>query len=1422
MKLIHTATTRPVSVISAVFLLALFGVLALYRVPVQLKPTIDQPEITVNTTFRGAAPQEVEQQVTDRIEEKLNSVENVKKITSTSQEGRSSITLEFDWGVNKDLASIDILKKLNLVEDLPEDADEPIISAISSDEAQPIMWMLIKGNLPVNTMRKYADDLIAPRLKRVAGVGDLRQFGGQEREIHVILDHRALNARGLSIAQVRDALSNENRNVRGGHVDEGKRRWAVRTVGQFSAVKEIENVIIAKNGGVPVYVKDVAEVIDSFEERDAVIKEHGVPTVGFGVIKKTGTNTLTVIEGVRRAVAELNQHLEPRGMQLQPVYDETEYIRDAIALVTQNLRFGAFLAVFVLLFFLHSLSSTLIIGFSIPISLIGTFIVVLAFRRTLNIISLAGLAFAVGMVVDNAIVVLENIYRHLQMGKNRMAAAYDGTSEVWGAVLASTLTTLAVFLPILFVEEEVGQLFQDLALAISAAVGLSLLVSITVIPMLCARFLRISASKLNVPPAAREGAASAGEATEPGASWWNRFGRRLGGRPAGGSGRSPKRFAGTRFLVDLALLGWLSRWVFWLIVESVRWLTRPVELERDETRRLLALAAASLAAGGLLSSLVSRGLGLYEWLALAPLSYLLLDTVLRLAHNRGAPTPSQGGARAASSPPAAPSEGAAELFDAPAGASPVAAASRDESEAPTAPHPLIGVLLLAALLIVLLLPLMVQPAADGWRFFWEPLAAPQPASGFGPPGHRPSSPAPSPWPTAQAWLLFIAPTLAAGLLAAARAGLPRALRRRGPTAPAPGEGTSTLTAADFGVHDATGGLPGRQATPLAYRTTLAATLQKVALLLLVTMGFVASIQVLPKSEYLPGGNRNFIFVVLKPFPGTNLDKLEELTDRVQDRLLGLPEVKYLFAVAGERFKGIGISAKREYEPQLKQLVAKVQGLTAGVPGFEFALALQSNIFSRDFGKSFDIEVRGKDLDVVADISERIKNRIMPPRGPLSGAPPVEAPAAEPEITPRPETVAGRAVPAARPAAGDGDGQAGRARDGRREVRPGPPGGDGGAFASPPASGQGVEGVTFVRTSYETGNPEVQVKVDRERAADLGLSVREVADVVETLVAGRVATEYREGGDKIDVRVKGTRGVYHDTAALSDLIVYTPNGMQVKLSSIAQLEKTTGPTKIDHIELDRAVRLTVNVAENAPLGQVIEAVTNEVLEPLRRTLPQGYSFTLAGSADKLQVAIREVSWSLVFAVLIIFLLMASLFESFLYPLIIIITVPLAASGAILAVRLTHSEYTMITRLGFILLSGIVVNTAILLVHQTLNFMRNEGMEPYEALIEGTRSRIRPIFMTTITSVLGMLPLAAGNEFGLAMQRLAGALHIEPVVGALGLLPESASSAGAELYSGLGAAVVGGLTVSTLLTLVLVPVLFALFLDLRTSLRRPRRR
>ena len=493
MKLVDTAIKKPVTVSVGAILLVLFGMISLFRIPIQLTPNVDLPEISIETVWVGASPNEVEREIIDVQEEELKNLEGLEEMTSESSDGYAYINLMFEIGTDPDDALLRVSNKLDRVKKYPAGAEKPLIKSGGRRE-QAIAYMILgqrEGYTGVlNEEYDFLYDHVKPHLERISGIASVNIFGGRERELQVTVDSDALAARRITVPELLHALDVENRNISAGNFDEGKRKYVTRTVGEYRSTEDVAAVIIKRIDGIPVSVGDVAKASLGFKDLDVAVRNKGVSTIVMNAVREPGSNVLVVMNRLKATLEDLNAGiLKDRNLQIIQVYDETGYIYSAIDLVRKNIFLGGILAVTVLLLFLRNIASTVIISVAIPISVIGTFLVMTLFGRNINVVSLAGLSFAIGMVVDNSIVVFENIFRHREMGKSRVQAAYDGTVEVWGAVLASTLTTVAVFLPIIFVEEEAGQLFRDIAIAISSAVFLSLTISITGIPTLSSRLL---------------------------------------------------------------------------------------------------------------------------------------------------------------------------------------------------------------------------------------------------------------------------------------------------------------------------------------------------------------------------------------------------------------------------------------------------------------------------------------------------------------------------------------------------------------------------------------------------------------------------------------------------------------------------------------------------------------------------------------------------------------------------------------------------------------------------------------------------------------------------------------------------------------------------------------------------------------------
>lgn len=496
MDIIRFAIHNPVKVSVGVLLLLLFGLLSLLTIPIQLTPNVDQPLLTVSTNWVGRSPEEVETEIVQEQEDKLKSVSNLRKMTATVNTGQASIELEFYVGTDMNRARQEVSDKLREVPDYPDDVDEPVVASGETSPDKSIAWLIITSDEPgfdIQGIGEQVEDRVKPYLETIKGVTQVDVYGGRERQVHIQIDPRELAQRGVTFNTLRSAIQGENVNVSAGDLPEGRLDIRVRTVGQYDNVEDVLDTIVMNTDAGPIRVRDLGDVVETLEKRRSFVRSKGVLALALPVFRESGSNVMTVMDELHKRIDIVNQSILPTigpKLHMDQIYDETDYISQAISLVQNNLWLGGMLAGLVLLTFLRTIRPTIVVAMAIPISIIGTFVVMTVAGRNLNVISLAGLAFSVGMVMDAAIVVLENIDRHLSMGKPVRRAAYDAAREVWGAILASTLTTVAVFVPVIFLEEEAGQLFRDIAIAICAAVLLSLIVSITVIPAASARFLK--------------------------------------------------------------------------------------------------------------------------------------------------------------------------------------------------------------------------------------------------------------------------------------------------------------------------------------------------------------------------------------------------------------------------------------------------------------------------------------------------------------------------------------------------------------------------------------------------------------------------------------------------------------------------------------------------------------------------------------------------------------------------------------------------------------------------------------------------------------------------------------------------------------------------------------------------------------------
>ncbi|HUF62927.1 MAG TPA: efflux RND transporter permease subunit [Verrucomicrobiales bacterium] len=500
--LIELLLRQPVTVAVGAMLAVFTGILAITKVPVQMAPEVSSVVIAVTTNWENASAEEIESDIIEEQERVLGEVTGLKSLISTSAAGQGTIRLEFETGTDIRKAQEQVLQKLDEVPGYPDGVLRPVIEDFDPESADYIAWIGLFSTDPEfdpGQLFDFMDRNIKPRFERIPGISQVGVRGATASELQIIVDPAALAQRGITFAELQSGIAAANANFSGGNIELGKRDLRIRTTGRFDTPESAGSMIIFRDEAGPVYLSDVAEIRTDWKEPTSWVRSRGQPGAFFNFLLQRGANLLETMRLLQAEVAELNKPgglLDERARQLGldgtfelvTTYEASTYVEDAFELVRSNLILGGVLATMTLLFFLRSLRAVGIIAIAIPISTIASFTVLVMLGRSINIISLAGLAFAVGMVVDNSIVVIENIFRHLEMGKKPAAAARDGVVEVGGAVLASTLTTVVVFAPILWIEEQAGQLFRDVALALMAAVSLSLIVSLTIIPVASARW----------------------------------------------------------------------------------------------------------------------------------------------------------------------------------------------------------------------------------------------------------------------------------------------------------------------------------------------------------------------------------------------------------------------------------------------------------------------------------------------------------------------------------------------------------------------------------------------------------------------------------------------------------------------------------------------------------------------------------------------------------------------------------------------------------------------------------------------------------------------------------------------------------------------------------------------------------------------
>ena len=1009
---------RPVLTVMVYSIVIILGVVSLFRLSIDLMPDITYPTLSISTEYENASSEEVEELITRPVEEAMSAVPGVEEVTSVSAEGRSSVRVTFSWGTNLDEAANDIRERLDrVIPRLPEDAERPRLRKFDL-AAFPILIMGVSSKLEPIRIREIIDNQVKNRIERIPGVASLDIRGGVDREIHVNLNAEKIKALGLPIDQLINRLKEENINLPAGTIEQELVDVTIRTPGIYTDLNELRNTVVAMREGVPIQLKEIATVEDAWEKVTRIVRINGKPGVRLSINKQSGKNTVEVATGVLKEIEQINRDIPQ--LHIIPIIDTSDYIKRSITNVGTTILYGGVLAIFVLLFFLRNIASTAIIATTIPISVVATFALMYFNGFTLNLMTLGGLALGIGMLVDNAIVVLENIYRLRESGQEPESAAIKGSREVVAAVIASTLTTLVVFLPLVFVRGMSGIMFKQLAYVVTFSLTCSLAVALTLVPML--------ASRAGVSVKLKDGAGTA-------QSWK------------------------IRHMFDRFFAGMENDYIRLLRFSL--------------NHRMLILGSALLVFSG---------------------SLLLI--------------------------------------------------------------PLVGV------------------------------------------------------------------------------------------------------------------------------------------------------------ELMPATDEGEVRIDAEMAVGTRLALVDKTFQRIEDIVKQeVPEIKNTVSrIGGSSWRAqgsntgqmrIALKPVKERSRSSEKIAADLRKKLVFMPGVEIRTRAGQGLFLLRIGTGGDekvqVEIRGHNLETSDALARGV------------------------------EEIIGN-----------------------------------------------VAGITDTRISREIGTPEELIVVDRQKAADMKLTVSRIANMLQTVLSGTSAGNYREGGNEYRIRVKIEGAEKKELRDILDLPIINTDGEPVVLRNVVDVRSRRGPVLIQRKDQERVIYVTANIS-----GRDMGSILTDIRKGLQSVpIPRNFSIFFGGDYEEQQKSFRELLMSFVLALILVYMVMASLYESLRYPFVVMFSVPLAAIGVILILFFTDTTFNVQSYIGCIMLGGIAVNNAILLVDH-INLLRRRDMPVQTAIIEAGRRRLRPILMTAATTTLAMTPLAVGI------------------------------GEGGEAQAPMARAIIGGLISSNLITLLVVPTIYALF-------------
>ncbi len=1019
MKIAEISIKRPTLVIVLFTILTLGGILSYTSLNYELLPKFAPAVVSVSTVYPGASPSEVENTVSRVIEDAVSSMENIKKIDTKSFESLSSVAITLNSGADADYALNDAQRKVNaILKDLPEDIDPPSLNKFSLNDL-PVVTLSSSANMDEAAFYDLMDKRIAPVLSRVPGVAQVNLIGGQEREIQVSLDAAKLQGYNLSVLQVQNNILGSNLDFPTGSVQTRDQDILIRLSGKFKTIDELRNLVVATTPAQgQVRLQDIADIQDAQKDVDKLARVNLESAIAVQILKQSDANAVSVSDGVKKAIANLQNDYAASGLKLNIANDSSVYTLESADAVIHDLILAVILVAFVMLFFLHSLRNALIVMVAIPASLIATFIGMSMLGFSLNLMSLLGLSLVVGILVDDAIVVLENIYRHMEMGKNRVRAAYDATKEIGFTVTSITLVIVVVFIPIAVSTGLVSDILREFCVTVSIATLLSLLSSFTIVPWLSSRFGKLE----------------------------HITGKNIFGKIILSFERGLNKF--TDFIT-----------------------------------------------------------GILKW------SLKYKKTVLL--------------------------------------------------------------------------------------------------------------------------------------------------------------GTFALLIASF---------------------------------MLIGKGFIGT-------EFFAKSDRGEFLVQIEMPKDVSLEQTNQMTKKAEDFLKNKPEVVKLIATVGQSSDGMGATQATAYKSEISvQLVEKKDRAD---DSYVYAAKIKRELQNILIGA----KVKTVPVSILGSAEQA-------PLAMIVTAPTLDSAT----------SFATQAMNALR----------------------------------------NIEGATEVKLTVEDGNPEIQVQVDRDKMAALGLSLQTVGATMQTAFSGNTDGKYRAGEYEYDINIRYNSFNRKSLEDVSNLNFVNDKGALIKLSQFATIKEGAGPSMLER--RDKSTSVTVQAqAVGKPTGTIF-AEWQAAVSSLKK--PSSVNYIWGGDMENQSEGFGSLGIALLAAIVLVYLIMVALYNNFLYPFVVLFSIPLSIIGALLALALTNNSLNIFTILGLIMLIGLVAKNAIILVDFT-NQRKAEGETTYNALIQANHARLRPILMTTIAMVIGMLPIAM------------------------------ASGAGAEWKNGLAWVIIGGLLSSLFLTLIVVPVVYALF-------------